>query len=138
MVEAFKAFDADNDGFITTSELGGLLASLGHNTSEQDVRAMMQQGDTNRDGLLGIEEFLEMSTKDMELGGLANCLRSAFETLNGDGEESVTAEELFEVLRNLGAELSWESCKDIIASVDGDGDGVVSFEDFKLIVNSLL
>ncbi|XWS25201.1 hypothetical protein CRYUN_Cryun27aG0049500 [Craigia yunnanensis] len=47
IVEAFRVFDADNDGAINTAELGGILGSLGYNASEQDVRAMMQQGDTN-------------------------------------------------------------------------------------------
>ena len=45
LVEAFRAFDADNDGCITAAELGGIMGSLGYNASDQDVRAMMQQGD---------------------------------------------------------------------------------------------
>ncbi|KAJ9146350.1 hypothetical protein P3X46_028629 [Hevea brasiliensis] len=137
LVEAFRAFDSDNDGFITVAELGGILGSLGYNASEQDVRAMMQQGDTNKDGLLSIQEFLEMYTKDMELGELANSLKLS--TVNTDGDEAVTADELYEVTRNNGGlELSFEDCQNIIASMDGDGDGVVSLQDFNLIVNSLI
>ncbi|KAL6296893.1 putative calcium-binding protein CML29 [Prunus yedoensis var. nudiflora] len=138
LVEAFKAFDADNDGKINVAELGGILGSLGYQASEQDVRAMMQQGDTNRDGFLSIEEFLGMNTKNMEFGGLENVLKNAFEALDVDGDEVVTAEELYEVMGDdLGYELSLEDCQGIIASIDIDGDGAVSFEDFKLIVNSL-
>ncbi|CAB4289763.1 unnamed protein product [Prunus armeniaca] len=44
LVEAFKAFDVDNDGKINVAEPGGILGSLGYKTSEQDVRAMRQQG----------------------------------------------------------------------------------------------
>ncbi|XP_007018951.2 PREDICTED: probable calcium-binding protein CML29 [Theobroma cacao] len=138
LVEAFRAFDADNDRAINAAELGGILGSLGYNASEQDVTAMMQQGDTNKDGLLSIEEFLEMNTKDMELGDLASFLRSAFQAFDVDGEEAVTATELYQILGNLGVELSLEECQGVIASMDADGDGAVSFEDFKLIVNSLL
>ncbi|XP_021284896.1 probable calcium-binding protein CML29 [Herrania umbratica] len=138
LVEAFRAFDADNDGAINAAELGGILGSLGYNASEQDVRAMMQQGDTNKDGLLSIEEFLEMNTKDMELGGLASALSSAFPAFGFDGEEAVTATELYQIMGNLGVELSLEDCQGVIASMDADGDGAVSFEDFRLIVNSLL
>lgn len=138
LIETFKAFDSDNDGKITVAELGGILGSLGYSSSEQDVRAMMEQGDTNKDGLLSIEEFLEMNTRNMEFGGLENVLKNAFEALDVDGDEVVTAEELYEVMGDeMGFELSLEDCQGIIASIDSDGDGAVSFDDFKLIVNSL-
>ncbi|XVE95409.1 hypothetical protein REPUB_Repub02eG0094500 [Reevesia pubescens] len=139
LIESFRAFDADSDGAINAAELGGIVGSLGYNASEQDVKAMMQQGDTNKDGLLSIEEFLDMNTKDVELAGeLANFLRSAFEAYDVDGDEALTATKLYEVMGNLGIESSLEDCQCVIASMDADGDGAVSSEDFKLIVNSIL
>ncbi|XP_050214104.1 probable calcium-binding protein CML29 [Mercurialis annua] len=138
LVEAFRAFDSDNDGLITTAELGGILASLGYTAGEQDVRAMMQQADTSKDGLLSIDEFLEMNTKDMGLSGLANIFTTACEALKVDSDEAVTAEELYEVTQNGGSGISLETWQNIVASMDGDGDGAISFEDFKLIVGSLL
>ncbi|KAJ6405256.1 hypothetical protein OIU84_013264 [Salix udensis] len=137
LMEAFRAFDSDNDGFITAAELGGILGSLGYNASEQDVSAMMQQGDTNKDGLLSMQEFLEMNTKDMELGELANLLKTAFEALDLDGDDIVTGEELHEATVNGELDLSLEDCRSIIASMDADGDGAVSSKDFRAIVNSL-
>ncbi|XP_050376215.1 probable calcium-binding protein CML25 [Argentina anserina] len=138
LINTFKAFDSNNDGKITAAELGGILGSLGYSSSEQDVEAMMEQGDTNKDGLLSIEEFLEMNTRNMEFGGLEDVLKNAFEALDVDGDDAVTAEELYEVMGDeMGFELSLEDCQGIIASIDTDGDGAVSFEEFKLIVNSL-
>ncbi|EEF48411.1 probable calcium-binding protein CML29 [Ricinus communis] len=136
LVEAFRAFDSDNDGSITTAELGGILGSLGYNASKQDVRAMMQQGDTNKDGLLSMDEFLEMNTKDIELGVLGNILKTASEAL--DADEAVTPGELCEVIQNGGTDISLETCQHIVASMDGDGDGAITFEDLQLIVNSLI
>ena len=138
LVEAFRAFDADNDGQITAMELGGIMGSLGYNASEQEVRGMMQQGDKNKDGLMSIDEFLEMNTKDLQSGDLANFLSTAFESLDEEGSDAVTGEELHNVIGNMGVQLSLQSCQDIVASLDVDGDGVVSLEDFRLIVNSLL
>lgn len=139
LVEAFRAFDGDNDGEITEAELGGMMGSLGYNPSEQDLKAMMQQADTNKDGLLSIEEFLEMNTKNMDLGGFSNIFKNAFEALNLDGDEVVTGEELYEVIGNLGVgNLSMHDCQEIISSMDSDGDGAVSYDDFKLIITSLL
>lgn len=138
LVETFRAFDADNDGRITTAELGGILSSLGHTVSEQDLNVMMQQGDSNRDGLLSIEEFLEMTTDKVDLGNLPNVLITACDNLHANGDEDVTAERLHDIMVNTGIGLPMDACQDIIASMDQEGDGAVSFEDFKLIVDSLL
>lgn len=138
LVEAFRAFDSDNDGRITEAELGGIMGSIGYKASEQEVRAMMQQGDKNKDGLLCINEFLELNTKDLETGNLGNVLSAAFEALDEDGNEILTGEELHEVMENLGLGLSLEKCCNIVTSLDVDGDGAVSLDDFRLIVDSLL
>ncbi|KAL3504069.1 hypothetical protein ACH5RR_033910 [Cinchona calisaya] len=138
LVEAFRAFDSDNDGLISSAELGGIMGSLGYNPAEQDIQTMMQQGDTNKDGLLSIGEFLDMNTKDLGLGWLATSLRSVFQALDFEGEEYVTGDELFEHVEDMGQGLSLEDCQSIIASMDSDGDGAISFEDFKLIVNALV
>jgi Ca2+-binding EF-hand superfamily protein len=138
LMEAFKAFDGDNDGCINEAELGGIMGSLGYKASDQEVRAMMQQGDKNKDGLLCINEFLEMNTKGLETGNLANVLSAAFQALDEDGNEILTGEELHEVMENLGIGLSLEKCENIVTSLDVDGDGAVSLDDFRLIVGSLL
>ena len=65
-------------------------------------------------------------------------LKNAFEALDVGGDEVVTAEELYEVMGDdMGFEMTLEDCQGIIASIDTDGDGAVSYDDFKLIVNSL-
>ena len=124
LVEAFRAFDADNDGRITQAELGGILGSLGYNPSEQEVRAMIEHGDKNKD--------------DLEGGNLANTLSTAFEALDEDGNEILTGEELHEVMQNLGLDLSLENCVHLVTSLDADGDGAVSLDEFRLIVDSLI
>ncbi|KAL5704236.1 hypothetical protein ACHQM5_022689 [Ranunculus cassubicifolius] len=137
LVETFRAFDSNDDGYISAVELGGILSSLGHSFTEQDLTVMMQQGDRNRDGLLSIEDFLEMTAEKTDMGNLPSILETAFENLDGNGNEDVTASQLFEILENTGLGLSLDACRAIIASIDDDGDGTVSIEDFKLIVNSL-
>ncbi|KAI8014271.1 putative calcium-binding protein CML29 [Camellia lanceoleosa] len=139
LVEAFRAFDSDNDGSITAAELRGIMSSLGYNPSEEDVEAMMQKGDKNKDGVLSIEEFLEMNTNELGLGGLQIHLTIALQALDVADDEDLTAKELHEVLGNMqGGDLSLKYCEEVIASMDRDDDGAISFEDFKLIVNALL
>ncbi|CAN1333693.1 Probable calcium-binding protein CML29 [Linum perenne] len=148
LVEAFKAFDSDNDGFITAAELGGILGSLGYSAAgEQDVRAMMLQGDKDKDGLLSVGEFLEMNTKDMEVGGvIGNLLKAAMEALDDEDEDDttlVTGEELWEFMADASGgsgqrQMSLADCQAIVAAMDVDGDGAISSQDLKLIATSLL
>jgi len=43
--EAFKAFDRDNNGFITTKELSNILRSLGLNPTEKQICELVSKVD---------------------------------------------------------------------------------------------
>jgi len=90
------------------------------------------------------EEFLEMVTDSVELdaGEVASLLEAALTALEADVDDdeaavTVTGEELYEVLSGMGR-LSMQDCMDIVASMDGDGDGAVNLEDLRLIVQALV
>lgn len=78
--QAFHVFDNNNDGFIRLEgrrrlwglkkyyvfslvELKAAMASLGENMSSEDVERMMNQADSNSDGLVSFEEFATMMNK---------------------------------------------------------------------------
>ncbi|PIN07200.1 Calmodulin and related proteins (EF-Hand superfamily) [Handroanthus impetiginosus] len=137
LVEAFRAFDSDNDGRINAQEFAGIMGSLGYTVSEQDIQAAMQEHNPDGYGLLSLSEFLDMNTEDLDLGCLSG-LKTALEGLELEEHELVTGERLYEVVQNMGIELSLDGCLDIVASMDGDGDGAITLEDFKAIVNALI
>ena len=75
LVEAFQAFDSDNDGLVTAPELRGLLASLGLDKSEAEARDMLARADGDRDGRLSVEELLDvMNAGELGLGALGDLL----------------------------------------------------------------
>ena len=49
--EAFRYFDKDNSGHITTKELGTLMKSLGENTTENELQRIINTVDI--DGKMG-------------------------------------------------------------------------------------
>ncbi|KAG7016457.1 putative calcium-binding protein CML44, partial [Cucurbita argyrosperma subsp. argyrosperma] len=60
---AFKVFDVNGDGFISCEELENVLSRLelwDANKSEVDCRSMIRAYDTNLDGKLDFEEFMNM------------------------------------------------------------------------------
>ncbi|XP_068651619.1 probable calcium-binding protein CML44 [Aristolochia californica] len=61
LLEAFKVFDQNNDGFITSTELGDVLLRLGlREDCGGDFVRMIRKFDSNSDGRLDFQEFREM------------------------------------------------------------------------------
>ncbi|XP_045807715.1 probable calcium-binding protein CML44 [Trifolium pratense] len=60
LLKAFKVFDLDGDGFITSQELEYVLKRLGMWDEEKDSRSMIYSYDTNLDGKLDFKEFKNM------------------------------------------------------------------------------
>uniref|UniRef100_A0A0Q3PUU5 EF-hand domain-containing protein n=1 Tax=Setaria italica TaxID=4555 RepID=A0A0Q3PUU5_SETIT len=66
-------------------------------------------------------------------------LREAFDVFDGNKDGLISAEELGTVLGSLGMRRAGSGagrpavaeCRDMIRLVDSDGDGMVSFEEFK-------
>ncbi|BAF20337.1 probable calcium-binding protein CML29 [Oryza sativa Japonica Group] len=139
LVEAFQAFDSDNDGLVTAPELRGLLASLGLDKPEHEVRDMLARADADRDGKLSVEELLDvMNAGQLGLGALGALLQSAVPALeSAAGPDGVLgADELARLLSVMGT-ASVEDCMEIIACMDGDGDGAISVEEFRLMAQLL-
>ncbi|GLJ38245.1 hypothetical protein SUGI_0778590 [Cryptomeria japonica] len=60
--EAFGVFDEDGDGFISASELQGVLQRLGF-AEANNAENMIHSVDVNRDGLVDFFEFKQMMTE---------------------------------------------------------------------------
>ncbi|MCE3215991.1 hypothetical protein HAX54_004301 [Datura stramonium] len=62
LVEAFKVFDLNGDGFISCEELQKVLSRLGlwDENEGSDCKNMIHMYDTNLDGVLDFEEFKSM------------------------------------------------------------------------------
>ena len=140
LVEAFQAFDSDNDGLVTAPELRGLLASLGLDKSEAEARDMLARADSDRDGRLSVEELLDvMNAGELGLGALGALLQAAvpaLESFAGGPDGVLGADELARVLGLMGT-ANAEDCAEIVACMDGDGDGTISLEEFRLMADLL-
>lgn len=134
LVEAFQAFDSDNDGLVTAAELRGLLASLGLDKSEAEARDMVARADADRDGWLSVDELLDvMNAGELGLGALGELLQSALPALEAAGGALVGADELAMALGVVGA----EDCAAIVECMDGDGDGAITIEEFRFMADLL-
>jgi Ca2+-binding EF-hand superfamily protein len=60
VVEAFKFFDLDGNGYISYDEFKSILTKFGGQFSEKDVDMIFQYTDTNQDGKLSYAEFVDL------------------------------------------------------------------------------
>jgi calmodulin len=57
---AFRVFDKDGDGKITTAELTHIMNNLGEPLTQEEVDEMIAQADTNKDGIIDYAEFVHL------------------------------------------------------------------------------
>lgn len=57
---AFKKFDSDGNGYITTKELSDVLSRMGRHLDRNEVNAMIRSLDTSGDGRLSFDEFCKL------------------------------------------------------------------------------
>ena len=58
--KAFRVLDKDRSGYITVKELKDIMMKMGEKLTEKEVREMIDEADTNGDGRIDIDEFVDM------------------------------------------------------------------------------
>jgi len=60
LIESFKVFDRDGDGFINAAELRYSMMNLGEKLMDTEVDDMIQEADRDGDGAINYDEFVKM------------------------------------------------------------------------------
>ncbi|KAJ6852221.1 polcalcin Jun o 2 isoform X1 [Iris pallida] len=132
----FSKFDSNGDGKISADELAAIFATLGDGEplTDEELRRMMAEADSDGDGFISLDEFVDLNTLRVDPTAALEDLRHAFSMFDLDRNGSISAEELARVLRSLGEGVSVAQCRKMIDGVDKDGDGMVNFEEFKVMM----
>ncbi|CAG2234632.1 CALM [Mytilus edulis] len=133
---AFRLFDKDGDGTITTHEIGVVMRSLGKHPTDEDLKKIVDEIDIDGDGTVTFEEFLAIMTKQLCSKETAADIREAFRVFDKDGKGYLTVSEFQHIMGNLGEKMTWEETEEMIEEVDTDGDGRISCDDFIKIVTT--
>ena len=151
MTSVFATFDKNGDGFITKQELKESLKNIRIIVTETEVEEMVVKVDSNGDGLIDLEEFKILCRKILSGGEdqISGCggaageggggeLKKAFDVFDRNKDGLITVEELWWVLSSLGLKEGKriEDCKEMIRRVDVDGDEMVNFDEFKMMMRS--
>ncbi|KAL6994461.1 hypothetical protein U1Q18_012565 [Sarracenia purpurea var. burkii] len=131
----FNHFDDDGNGKISAMELRRCLGAMGGELSEAEAEAAVESMDSDGDGELGLKDFVRvMEEADEE--EKAKDLREAFKMYEMDGRGWITPKSLKRMLRRLGnSNTTIADCKSMIARFDLDGDGVLDFDEFRIMMS---
>ncbi|KAK1314694.1 Calcium-binding protein CML38 [Acorus calamus] len=131
----FNYIDEDKDGKISPAELQSCLRTVGlEDLSSEDAEAVVESSDSDGDGLLGFEDFVKLVEVEEEEERLRS-LREAFGMYEMGGTGGcITPKSLKRMLSRLGERRTMEECKTMIRRFDLNGDGVISFDEFKLMM----
>ena len=133
---AFKKMDKNGDGMISKAE----LAACGFN--DQQVNAMFTLGDTNGDGEIDLQEFIQcmcpsasaVVCKVGKLFGSKEQAAGAFKKIDANGDGVLSKDELKSANLPNGAKLTSIEVDSIFALGDANGDGEIDLEEFLAVM----
>ncbi|EDW32554.1 GL11703 [Drosophila persimilis] len=128
--EAFQVFDRENKGCITCKELGTVMRSLGQNPTEAELYDMIDEIDLDGDGTIDFSEFLYMMSQRMEDLGSEESLLLGFKIFDRDDNGYISTLELKTTMMMLGEKVTDEEVREIMAEIDQDHDGRISYAEF--------
>lgn len=113
------------------------MRSLGQRPTEVELRNMVHMVDQDGNGTIEFDEFLIMMSRKLKDSDGDAELREAFRVFDKNGDGFISPTELQHVMTNLGEKLTEEEVDDMIREADVDGDGLVNYDEFVLIIRSV-
>ncbi|CAH2067618.1 unnamed protein product [Thlaspi arvense] len=132
----FAYMDANRDGRISADELQKSFMTLGEQLSDEEAEAAVRLSDTDGDGMLDFEEFSQLIKGDDKVSEEEKKveLKEAFRMYIAEGEECITPKSLKMMLKKLGESRTTDDCRVMIRAFDLNADGVLSFDEFALMM----
>ena len=139
MRRMFSLMDRDGSGKISKDELRELLNTQGHHPSDAELETMMGEIDADHSGEIDFDEFVSYCAKqkmNRTMSQETRDIHDAFSFFDKNGDGYVTAIELRQVMSELGRDISEEQAEQMIAEVDKEGSGRVTYQRFKSMMLS--
>jgi calmodulin len=133
--EAFALFDRDADGSITVTDVVEVFRSIGQQVSLEDVQVMVGDADMDGTGTIDFPEFLTMVAKRLnDVAGNEAEMFATFAMFDLSSQGKISASNLQLAMLRLGCKMSVEEADEMIREADLDGDGCMSFAEFRRLM----
>merc|ERR1719454_648604 len=129
--ETFTALDGNGDGKLTVNEMKEGIQKAGLKEIPADLQQIMEDVDSDGSGVIDYTEFLA-ATLDRRLYLQEDVCWSAFRVFDRNGDGKISQDELKAVLGDgeVAGTLGKGLVEQLMGEVDGNGDGVIDFEEF--------
>lgn len=132
----FKSIDKNSDGKLSRKELiEGYTQILGE-LAEDEVDRIMKIADTDGSGEIDYSEWV-IATMDKKKLLTEDKLLMAFNMFDKDNGGSISSAEVKDTI-GVGKNIDEKLWNEIINEVDVNGDGEISFQEFKIMMERLL
>ncbi|XP_027013864.2 calcium-binding protein 2 [Tachysurus fulvidraco] len=141
LAEAFKEFDYDQDGYLNYKDLAECMRTMGYMPTEMELLEIIQQIKMRLGGLMDFDDFCElmgprMMVETAHMLGLKE-LKCSFKQFDTDGDGKITLDEMKEAVRTLlGEKLKKGELEEILKELDLNGDGIVDFDEFVMMLSA--
>ena len=136
LTEIFKSLDVNSDGVLTISELGEGLNIIydrsGIKINENDLNSIFENIDLDKSGNINYSEFLA-ATLDLKKEIKIEHMFEAFKSFDSDNNGTISLKEISDIIKP-NCEEDVEYLKDLIKSIDVNGDGEIDFDEFLKIL----
>jgi len=137
LTEIFKQLDESGEGLLSKDELKkGYKKFFNDKITDSEFDQIMKTIDQDNSGQISIEEFIR-ATVDYENLVSEKNLKSAFDFFDKDHSGSLSPDEVREVLGlNEDNNSTNKIVEGIIKDVDVNGDGLISYDEFKAMMKN--
>ncbi|XP_041126262.1 solute carrier family 25 member 24, like [Polyodon spathula] len=120
----FQKLDSNNDGYIRVEELHSEMKKIGVVSADDKARGILRMYDTNASGRLEYDEFLSYMM-DTEKKWKIN-----FQLIDKNKSGFVDQNEVTELFKDLGVEITKRHAEKIIQMMDKEGSMTVDWDEF--------
>ena len=105
--DIFQEFDTDGDGQISREELRAGFAKIGEELSEADIDAIMTLADTDGDGTIDTNEFVQMGKMTKEVEAMSKTMIAGLDALSVRLDDEVVGmtSSMTSIVSSVGADL---------------------------------
>lgn len=132
--KAFKGMDKRGEGKLKVADIPATLKQINQNVKGDFMESIEEDIDEEGTGFIGLEEFMFILQKKLQLDEDERELKEIFRVLDKEKKGEVNVNELRWILKSLGDDLTEEDIDDMIADVDTDGSGWVDYDEFSKLM----
>ena len=129
----FQKLDENNDGTLSYDEIKEGFKRFYHdeNIVEKEMEEILEKLDQDKSKIIEYEQFIRC-TVDLESLLTEQNLKLAFQAFDKDNSGELSPEEIKSALGVVDSDIENAAIiKNIISEIDENGDGVISFPEFK-------